>query len=172
MPVSVMDPNAPVPAPLELYKNRVLPEWLDYNNHFNMGYYLVAFDQATDELFEYLDIGERYKDSGVGTTFTLEAHITYTAEMHPDDPFRVTTQLLGYDVKRIHYVHQMFHEIEGFLASTNELVTLNVGWESRRAEPMPEPVLARLARIMEAHADLPRPTGMSQVMGLKSRKRT
>jgi len=32
-----------IAAPLSLYKTRVKPEWVDYNNHLNDGYYLVIF---------------------------------------------------------------------------------------------------------------------------------
>ncbi len=32
------------PAPLELRQGRVRPEWLDYNGHMNVAYYVLAFD--------------------------------------------------------------------------------------------------------------------------------
>ena len=36
----------------------VRPEWIDYNGHMNVGYYLVAFDQATERLCEHFGVGE------------------------------------------------------------------------------------------------------------------
>ena len=36
------------PAPFDEHREIVHPEWIDENGHFNMGYYMVAFDRATD----------------------------------------------------------------------------------------------------------------------------
>ena len=66
------------------------------------------------------------------TTFTLEAHVTYQRELREGASLRFTTQLLGFDAKRIHYTHEMYHAAEGFLASTNELISIHVSQETRR----------------------------------------
>ena len=60
---------------------------------------------------------------------------------------------------------------EGYLAATNDLVTLHVSLETRRAAPMPDATLARLAHLKAAHAALPRPDGLSREMGLRHRKK-
>jgi acyl-CoA thioesterase FadM len=36
-----------IPAPFDVYRDRVRPEWIDNNHHMNMGYYVVVFDLAT-----------------------------------------------------------------------------------------------------------------------------
>ena len=40
-----------IAAPLSLYKTRVKPEWVDYNNHLNDGYYLVIFSLGGVDAF-------------------------------------------------------------------------------------------------------------------------
>ena len=70
------------------------------------------------------------------TTFCLEAHVTYHREVRSGDPLRFTTVLLGHDAKRLHYIHAMYHATEGFLASTNELMSLHVSQATRGAAPM------------------------------------
>lgn len=164
-------PEDPIAAPLHLFETRVRPEWIDYNEHLNMAFYLLIFDLATDALFDYLDLGQAYKDRGGGTTFTLEAHITYTGEVALGDPLRITTQLFDFDEKRMHYGHVMYHAEKGFQAAANDLVTLHVSQETRRSAPMPPASLERLARIAAAHADSPRPEGMSRQMALTKRKK-
>ncbi len=57
-------------------------------------------------------------------------------EVGEGDPLRFTTRLLGWDAKRIHYFHEMYHATEGYLAATNELMSLHVSQETRRAAPM------------------------------------
>ncbi|MDB5374004.1 MAG: thioesterase-like protein, partial [Belnapia sp.] len=36
---------------------RVRPEWVDHYGHMNMGFYLVVFDMATDQLWPRLGLG-------------------------------------------------------------------------------------------------------------------
>ena len=35
-------------APLDIHTSTVLPEWVDWNGHMNVGYYQVVFDLAAD----------------------------------------------------------------------------------------------------------------------------
>ena len=51
----------------------------------------------------------------------------------------------------------MHHAAEGWLAATNELMSLHVLHATRRGGPMASGVLDRLARIQAAHDALPRP---------------
>jgi acyl-CoA thioester hydrolase len=37
-----------VTAPFGQCRDRVRSEWIDENQHMNLGYYVVAFDWATD----------------------------------------------------------------------------------------------------------------------------
>ena len=144
-------------APFDRYRDRVRPEWIDHNGHMNMGYYVVVFDFATDEFFRWVGLGEAHRHHHDVTTFCLEAHVTYHREVRDGDPLRFTTLLLGHDAKRIHYIHSMYHAGEGYLAATNELMSLHVSHATRRGGPMATPVLARLAAIQAAHDALPRP---------------
>ena len=100
------------------------------------------------------------------TTFCLEAHVTYHREVREADPLRFTTLLLGHDVKRIHYIHQMYHAEEGYLAATNELMSLHVNQATRRSAPIASEILERLARIQQAHDTLPRPPQVGRTIGL------
>jgi len=54
MTTTVTDPSQ---APLEFSDQQVLPEWIDFNGHMNVAYYVMAFDHGVDGLTSYLDIG-------------------------------------------------------------------------------------------------------------------
>jgi acyl-CoA thioester hydrolase len=138
----------------------------------NMGYYLVVFDLATDEFMRWVGLGADHRQTHRVTTFCLEAHVTYHREVTADDPLRFTTQLLAYDAKRLHYIHAMYHATHGYLAATNELMSLHVALETRRGATMAPEVLARLAEIQAAHAALPRPPQVGRVIGLAARPTT
>ena len=153
-------------APFDRYRDLVRPEWIDHNGHMNMGYYLVVFDFATDEFFRWVGLGEAHRTARKVTTFCLEAHVTYHREVRSGDPLRFTTHLLGHDAKRLHYIHAMYHATAGYLASTNELMSLHVDLATRRGAPMAEEITARLAAIQAAHDALERPPQAGRRIGL------
>lgn len=161
--------TADIPAPFETYRAEVLPAWIDHNNHMNMGYYVVVFDEATGGFFRAVGLGEEYRRRNNATTFSLEAHVNYVREVKLGDPLRFTTRLIDFDAKRMHYFHEMYHATEGFLAATNELISLHVSQETRRAAPMTDEVLQRLAAIKAAHGRLPPSPYMGRRIGLASK---
>jgi acyl-CoA thioester hydrolase len=69
-------------------------------------------------------------------------------------------------VKRIHYIHQMYHAKDGYLAATNELMSLHVSEATRRSAPMAAEILERLAQIQAAHDALPRPPQVGRAISL------
>ena len=161
-----------IAAPFPSHRDVVRPEWIDGNQHMNVGYYLVVFDLATDEFMRWIGLGQDYRRSRAVTTFCLEAHVTYHKEVREGDPLRFTTQLLGHDAKRLHYIHAMYHARDEYLAATNELMSLHVSAATRRSTPMGDDVLARLALVQKAHDALPRPPQVGRVMGLGARPTT
>jgi acyl-CoA thioester hydrolase len=158
-----------ISAPFDRYRTTVRPEWIDHNRHMNMGYYLVVFDLATDEFLRWIGLDEAHRRARAVTTFCLEAHVTYHREVRAGDPLRFTTRLLGHDAKRIHFFHEMWHAREEYLAATNELMSLHVSEQTRRAAPMASAILDRLAAILVAHDRLPRPPQVGRRMGLDAR---
>ncbi len=156
-------------APFDRYRDVVRPEWIDENGHMNVGYYVVVFDFATDEWLDYVGLTRAYKNEHKVTTFTLESHVTYQRELGEGAPLRFTTRLLGFDAKRIHYAHEMYDAEEGFLASTNELMSLHVSQETRRSAAMAAEIQERLAQIRVAHEKLPVPSYVGRAVGLTSR---
>jgi acyl-CoA thioester hydrolase len=153
-------------APLELFREKVRAEWIDYNGHMNVAYYVLAFDHATDAFLDYIGLDDSHRDENGGSTFAVESHVSYLREVRDGDPLRFTTQLLGYDAKRLHYFHRMYHADQGFLAATNELLSLYVDLKTRRVAAMPQAIQALLAKLMAAHAGLPRPPEAGHVIAL------
>lgn len=146
---------------------RVLPEWIDYNGHMNVAYYVLAFDQALEAMMEEIGIGGSYAAQGEGTTFVLENHVRYLREIGEGTPMRFTFQLLDHDAKRIHYFLRMYHAEEGFLAATAEQLSMHIDQSARRSGPMPQAVQDRFAAIAAAQAKLPRPAEAGRPMGIR-----
>jgi acyl-CoA thioester hydrolase len=155
-----------IAVPFDEYRDRVRPEWIDHNGHMNMGYYVVVFDYATDAFLAWVGLDGTHRQQHHVTTFCLEAHVTYHREVRRGDPLRFTTLLLGHDAKRVHYIHAMYHADAGYLAATNELMSLHVSLASRRGAAMADEVLARLGLIQAVHDAHPRPPQAGRRIGL------
>jgi acyl-CoA thioester hydrolase len=144
----------------------VAPDWIDYNGHMNVGYYVVAFDRASDALLDHLDLGEAYRRRADASVFVVEAHVTYDREVREGDPLLFETILLNADAKRLHFIHRMYHETEGFLAATNEIMGLHVDLNARRSAPFPGEVAAGITAMVEAHSGVERPPQVGRLIGI------
>jgi acyl-CoA thioester hydrolase len=162
-----------IPTPFDRFRSEIRQEWIDYNGHMNVAYYVLVFDRATDVFFDYLGIGAEYLRRTNNSTFTLESHVTYQGEVRLGDPVRVTSQLLGVDNKRLHFLQRMYHAEKGYLASTLESVSLHVDLASRRAAPFPPDRQSFLERVAAAHRTLgvPEEAGRRVSMDRKAAQR-
>lgn len=158
---------AMIEAPLNLHRETVRPDWIDYNGHMNVAYYVLAFDHATDAFLDHLGLDEGYRTRTNCSTFTLEGHVSYEREVADGAPIGFTTQLLDFDAKRIHYFLSMYHADEGFLAATCEWILMHMDMGERRSATFPPEVLSRLEAILESHATLPHPPQVGRVIGIR-----
>lgn len=156
-------------GPLYLLDLAVEPEWIDYNGHMNMGYYLVAYDRATDELMDRLGMDERYREASGCSIYVLEVHLCYERELRLGDRTAVDVQIVDHDTKRIHCFLRMHRHGDRELAATGEMMLMHVALENGRSTPMPEPVLSRVRELADRHAALPRPPQLSQTIGIRRR---
>ena len=158
-----------MPHPLAPFRTTVQPQWIDYNGHMNVAYYVLVFDKATDGLLDHLGLGEAYRRATNRSIYVLEAHVTYDRELRLGEPLAVDTQLIDADDKRLHFFHRMTHAEAGYLAATNELLALHVDLAGPKAAAMPDPALAELARVLAEHRRLPPPPQLGRRIALKRR---
>lgn len=155
-----------VPAPLELYRTTVNPDWVDYNRHMTEAAYLTAFGWATDALFRYIGDDEVYRAAG-HSFYTVETHINYEREVAVNEPLRFTTQVLDVDTKRLHFFHAMFHGETGVRLATTEQMLVHVEMTEGRSAPILPDVAEALAAVLESHRNLPTPPEVGSVMKIK-----
>ncbi len=148
------------------FRSVVRPEWIDHNGHMNVGYFVVAFDEATDAVYEDWGLGLAYPETSGCSVFTLGMNVDYLAELFEGDPLRIETALVDHDEKRIHYYHRMFNASTDALAATNECLCMNVDLESRRSAPFPPGVLERLD---DARHDGATPEGFGRTLAIRRR---
>lgn len=129
---------------VEVSGGQVLPAWIDINRHMNVAYYVLAFDQGVDALWQRFGITAESIAATGQSTFAVECHVTYQAELDLDDAFVVTSVVLAYDTKRIHQFQRMFRARDGVLVATCEWMNLCVDLGVRKVAPWRDDVLARI----------------------------
>jgi acyl-CoA thioester hydrolase len=149
---------------------RVLPEWVDYNRHMNVAYYVLVFDRATDAVLDRLGLGAAYRDDEGYTVFVGEMHVTYEREVTEGDMVAVRGQVLDADDKRLVLFHEMTAAGRDGLVASNEVLCVNVDWRARRAARFPDAARARIAAAVGADADRPSPSRAGRAIHLPARR--
>lgn len=142
---------------VEVLRGTVRPEWIDINDHMNVAYYVLAFDQGVDLLWSRFGLTDEYIEQTGSSTFAVESHVTWQREIAEGEPYVITSQVLAYDEKRIHQFMRMYHADENYLCATAEWMNLHVDIRVRRVAPWPAPILERIARYAGEQGDWPWP---------------
>ena len=145
----------------------VLPEWIDNNGHMNVAFYVLAFDMATYAVYGQWGLGFDYPEREGHSIFTIGMNVDYRSELFEGTPIKVTTQLLDWDIKRVHYFHKMYHAETGILSATNECLAMNVNLETRRSAPFPESVHVKLQEVWASHQNLEQPQETDRTLTIR-----
>jgi acyl-CoA thioester hydrolase len=156
-----------IETPFNQFTTRVKPEWIDYNGHMNVGYYLVAFDLAVKPFLDWLGLTEKFKGDNNTSTFALETHLHFVRELIEGAPIRFETRLIDHDHKRFHFYQEMYHAEEGYLAATHESIGAYIDMTVRKTAPMPASITTRLEAVLNAHQTLERPWQVGHTIGIK-----
>jgi acyl-CoA thioester hydrolase len=151
------DPQSTSRKPLQIHTDTVRPDWIDYNQHMNDGYYVVAFTKATDAVQDLVGLDTSYRASTGCSIYTVEAHLQYLREVPVNASLRFDSYVLGVDAKRLHLLHAMYNADQNYLAASHELMLLNVDQQLGKTTPFPDPMRQQLWALHESHRDLPTP---------------
>ncbi len=116
-----------------LSSQKIVKDWIDYNNHMNVSYYLLIFDKfGADVLNDTFKMGELSAKTTGKSTMIVESNITYNQELKIDDVVNVNLVYFDHDKKRLQYKMEMVHKEKNFLASTIEVLALYVNLNTRK----------------------------------------
>jgi acyl-CoA thioester hydrolase len=153
--------------PLVVLREAVRPEWIDYNGHMNVAYYVLAFDHAADALFDAIGMDAAYRERTGFSTFALECHVVYKREVAAGDPLRFEVQMLDFDGRFFHYIAKMYHDRENWLAAACEWISCGVDMKTRKPAPLPPEIAKMFQALHDAHRALPKPPEAGRVIGIK-----
>ena len=116
-----------------LSTQKVIKDWIDYNDHMNVSYYLLIFDKfGADTLNEIFKMGEHSAKTTKKSTMMVESHITYNQEVNEGDEVNINLTYFNHDKKRLQYKFEMIHKEKKYLASTMEFLSLYVDLNQRK----------------------------------------
>jgi acyl-CoA thioester hydrolase len=107
-------------------------EWTDYNNHMNMAYYVLVFDQVWEVMLEKFKMGENSAKTTNMSTMVVEAYTTYNNEVKEGDEVEINLTFLDHDKKRLHYKMEMIEKSSQKLSATLEMLSLYIDLNKRK----------------------------------------
>ena len=113
-------------------------EWTDYNNHMNMAYYVLVFDQICEVILEKFKMGEQSAKSTKMSTMVVETHTTYNNEVKEGDEVEINLSFFDHDKKRLHYKMEMIEKSSKKLSATTEVLSLYINLDARKVSEFEE----------------------------------
>ena len=107
-------------------------EWTDYNNHMNMAYYVLVFDQVWEIMLEKFKMGESSAKTSKMSTMVVETHTTYKSEVKQGDDVEINLTFFDHDKKRLHYKMEMIEKSSKKLSATLEMLSLYIDLSKRK----------------------------------------
>ena len=107
-------------------------EWTDYNNHMNVAYYVLVFDEAWEVMLQKFKMGENSAKTTEMSTMIVETYITYNNEVKEGEEVDIFLTYFDHDKKRLHYRLEMIEKSSKKLSATIELLSLYVNLKERK----------------------------------------
>ena len=162
-----MSTNTDLPPPFRRYEDIVRSEWIDYNGHMNVGFYLLAFEEAARSFFSWLDLSKDYRNRTGCGFFVSECHMTFEREVSEGQHLKFETQLLDKREKVVRVIHLMYSVDTPYLAATNEVLYIHVNLDKRASVPIPKEKMFLLDELFMAHKHLPKPQQVGRSINIR-----
>ena len=65
-------------------------EWIDYNDHMNMAYYVQCFEESSDFVLEHAGLGYNYALNQQKGVFVIKCEINYKREIKQGEKFIIS----------------------------------------------------------------------------------
>ena len=116
-----------------LLKNfKVKKEWVDYNDHLNMAYYVLMFDMAWEVALEKFKMGGTAAINSSRSTMVVETHTAYLKEVREKDDVNINLTYFDHDKKRLHLKMEMIEKKTNKISATMEWISLYIDLDKRK----------------------------------------
>ena len=101
-------------------------EWVDYNDHMNMAYYVLIFDQALEVALEKFKMGESSAKDLNRSTMVVETNTKYLSEVKQGEEIDIHMTYFDHDKKRLHIKMEMIEKSKKKISATIELSLIHI----------------------------------------------
>ena len=115
-----------------LKSQKIIKEWVDYNNHLNMAYYVLIFDQALEVMLEKFKMGANSAKNDQRSTMVIETNTKYISEVKEGDEVDIFLTFFDHDKKRLHLKLEIIEKETKKISSSIEWLSLYVNLETRK----------------------------------------
>ena len=124
-------------------------EWTDYNNHMNMAYYVMVFDQIWENMLEKFTMGENSAKTNKRSTMVVETHTTYNNEVKQGEEVEINVTFFNHDKKRLHFKLEMIETSSKKLSATLESLSLYIDLDKRKVTEFEDQKVKLMDRFIE-----------------------
>ena len=115
-----------------LKSQKILNKWVDYNNHLNMAYYVLIFDEAWEVMLEQFKMGSHSAETTNRSTMVVETNTQYISEVKENDEVDIMLTFFDHDKKRLHLKLEMIEKKTQKLSATMEWISLYIDLDIRK----------------------------------------
>ena len=127
----------------------VKQEWVDYNNHMNMAYYVLIFDQALEVALEKFKMGESAAKDLNRSTMVVETNTKYLSEVKQGEKLDINMTYFDHDKKRLHLKMEMIEKSKKKTSATIEWISLYIDLNQRKVTEFEEEKLKLMDKFIE-----------------------
>ena len=123
---------------VHLATRKIIKEWTDYNEHMNMAYYVLVFDEAWEAVLNKFNMGGATAKKTKRSTMVVETRTTYNNEVKENDEVEIICTHFDHDKKRLHLKCEMYEKKNKILSATMESVSLYIDLDKRKVAEFEE----------------------------------
>ncbi len=131
-------------VPLAVAQGKVKEEWIDYNGHMNMAYYVQCFEESTDYLLEAINLGYEYALELQKGVFVIKCEINYKKEIKIDEFFSIDLKSIECKGKKL-IVDLIMTNDDGVEVADYRIINLNVDLKDKKSISFEQNIINQLS---------------------------
>ena len=117
---------------VHLATRKIIKDWTDYNEHMNMAYYILIFDEAWETMLNKFEMGGAKAQVSKRSTMVVETRTTYNNEVKENEEVDIYCTFFDHDKKRLHFKMEMIEKSSKKLSATLEMLSLYIDLNIRK----------------------------------------
>tara|TARA_Y100000768_G_scaffold310655_1_gene245064 strand:- start:1171 stop:1635 length:465 start_codon:yes stop_codon:yes gene_type:complete len=142
--VNLIKDEQKIQSSIHIAKGKVLENWIDYNDHMNMSYYVQCFEESSDFILEHLGLGYNYAVNQNKGVFVVKCEINYKKEIKLNEEFLIALQSIVIKGKRLTLRLVMKNDKNNIFADY-EILNLNIDLKTKKSISFEDEFIRKLS---------------------------